>query len=535
MIATFNQIKVLFLSLALPVSVLSVQVKSDQHRYACGQRPINGIGVITSGQSTWPGQFPWHAALYRTKGLGSEYICGGFTIADRIVITAAHCVTAPNGYQVVASTISVRLGLYELLRMTKNTQEHRVERVYRHPNYTASSYKHDIALLLLRTVIEFNDYIQPICLWDQEKYGPGETLVGIVSGWGITEYDTLADDLKSARLPMVSLLECLESDRDLFSQAIFDGMFCAGIANSTNVCNGDSGGAFAVDVNGTWVARGIISFTGLRDSSVTLCKTESLAGFVNIPRYVEWIERMANKDRFVAIEPPEHNSGEKSYSDAVVTPTTIAPTSSISEKKCVEYHSGSKKKSRELSYLAYVSRNFPFMRKIDCFAVLISERFLLARADCHSPRTSQSTYSEGEQFIIVEMEGRALQYEIETFRQHPAFVRNPAENNLALIELNRNVSFHTRFRICSSQIVCLWSRGEFDLGKIFLYSAMNETGKPLMDSVKCFNQLLAPSVMIERDYYHLVGIVVNSTCATIRFIKLEKFIPWIESIVWKSG
>lgn len=232
MIVTFNQIKVLFLSLALPTLVLSIQVKSDQHRYACGQRPINGIGVITSGQSTWPGQFPWHAALYRTKGLGSEYICGGFTIADRIVITAAHCVTAPNGYQVVASTISVRLGLYELLRMTKNTQEHRVERVYRHPNYTASSYKHDIALLLLRTVIEFNDYIQPICLWDQEKYGPGETLVGIVSGWGITEYDTLADDLKSARLPMVSLLECLESDRDLFSQAIFDGMFCAGVANS---------------------------------------------------------------------------------------------------------------------------------------------------------------------------------------------------------------------------------------------------------------------------------------------------------------
>ncbi|XP_021696909.1 transmembrane protease serine 9 [Aedes aegypti] len=527
MTAKFTRINFFFLTITLP-AVLSVQVKSNQHRYACGQRPINGIGVITSGQSTWPGQFPWHAGLYRTKGLGSEYICGGFIITDRFIVTAAHCTTAPNGYQIVPNGISVRLGMYELLSMTKNTQEHRVEKIYRHHNYTTSSYMHDIALLLLRTVVEFNDYIQPICLWEQEKYGPGEGLVGLVSGWGITEYDMLADKLKAARLPMVGVLECLESDRDLFSQAIFDGMFCAGLTNSTNVCNGDSGGAFAININGTWVARGIVSFTGLRDSSVTLCKTESLAGFVNIPRYVKWIEKMVNKDRFVAIEPLAHHSEKTTDSDAT-TSTMIVSSSSISEKKCAQYHSSSETESRELSYLAYVSRNFPFTRKIDCFAVLISERFLLARADCCSPTASQAAYSGKEQFIIVEMEGRALQYEIETFHQHPDFARNPAENNLALIELNRNVS------ISSSQFVCLWTRAELDLGKIFLYSAMNESGKPLMDSAKCFNQLLAPSVMIERGYYHLVGIVVNSTCATIRFIKLQKFIPWIESIVWGRG
>lgn len=57
-------------------------------------------------------------------------------------------------------------------------------------------------------------------------------------------------------------------------------------------------------------------------------------------------------------------------------------------------------------------------------------------------------YVEGEQFIIVEMEGRALQYEIETFYQHPAFARNPAENNLALIELNRNVSYGRTLHTC---------------------------------------------------------------------------------------
>ncbi|XP_062551185.1 transmembrane protease serine 9-like [Armigeres subalbatus] len=528
--ATFTLVELLFLLFPLP-SALSIQVKSDQHRYACGRRPINGVGVITSGQSTWPGQFPWHAALFRTKGLGSEYICGGFIVTDRIVLTAAHCATATNGYQIAPSSVSVRLGLFELLSMTKNTQEHRVERIYRHHDYNASSYRHDIALLLLRTILEFNDYVQPICLWEDGKYGPGDNLVGIVSGWGITEYDMLADELKSARLPMVSVLECLESDRDLFSQAIFDGMFCAGLTNTTNVCNGDSGGAFAIDINGTWAARGIVSFTGLRDSSVTLCKAESLAGFVNIPRYVGWIERMVNKDRFLPIESSSDNSDEKSYSrpNSAVTPTTTTSSISISEKKCVQYHNKSKTKFQELSYLAYVSEGSPFMRKIDCFAVLISERFLLAKADCYSPLASHSTKSGPKQFVIVESEGRALQYRIEGFHRHPSYSHNPSENNLALIELNRDVS------LPSSQFVCLWSRGELDLGKIFLYSAMTDSGRPPStdSSVKCFNQLLAPSIMIERDYYHLVGIVINSTCTTIRFIKLPKFVPWIESIVWK--
>lgn len=43
------------------------------------------------------------------------------------------------------------------------------------------------------------------------------------------------------------------------------------------------------------------------------------------------------------------------------------------------------------------------------------------------------------------MEGQALQYDIENIHQHPDFARNPAENNLALIELKRNVSYGHSF------------------------------------------------------------------------------------------
>lgn len=77
------------------------------------------------------------------------------------------------------------------------------------------------------------------------------------------------------------------------------------------MCNGDSGGAFVVNNNGTWIARGIISFTGIKDGSLALCNPTSFAGFVNIPRYVEWIKKVANMDRFIAVEDTATNSDEQ--------------------------------------------------------------------------------------------------------------------------------------------------------------------------------------------------------------------------------
>ncbi|XP_038106786.1 ovochymase-2 [Culex quinquefasciatus] len=523
---------ILPLQLLLPVIAAALQPKATDLLFRCGQRPANSIGVITAGQSTWPGQFPWHAALYRRQLLGSEYICGGFLVSDRVVVTAAHCVTAPNGYQMVPEALLVRLGVHELLAMSRDGQEHRVERVYRHEEYEGSSYRHDVAVLMLQTVVEFTRFVQPVCLWNVGEFGTGLDLVGTVSGWGLTEYDVLANSLKSARLPMVSYLDCLEKDRDVFAPVLFDGMFCAGLDNGTNVCNGDSGGAFVVNINGTWIARGIISFTGLRESTVTLCNPKSYAGFVNLPRYVEWIEKVANANRFVPIESSTDN-GNVTKND-YPSSESFSATQSINTKKCAQYRNGSGGTGQDLSYLAFVARETPFMRVIDCFAVLISEHFLISTADCRL--ASQAC---PEQFVIIETEGRTLRYGIRNFHQHPKFIASPTENNLALIELERNVS------IPSQQLVCLhdrslWSREELDLAKIILYSAVDVAKQPtppspLMESVNCFDQLLAPSIMVPADgFLHLAGLVVNSTCARIRFIKLYKFIPWIEGIVWKD-
>ncbi|XP_050077392.1 ovochymase-2-like [Anopheles maculipalpis] len=523
------------------------QIDAIASKAICGQRPIATPGTITyANAQSWPGQFPWHVALYRTEQhLSISYACGGFLVGERTVITAAHCVTAPSGYQMVADELIARLGLYDLLTLGRHSQEHRVGKVRRHGNFTLGSPRHDLALLTLRTVVEFGDFVQPICLPVEANALDGVEF-GIVSGWGLTEMDIPARTLRSTVMPVVSFIRCLASDATLFGPILYEGMFCAGWENGTNVCNGDSGGAFVANLNGSWTALGVVSFTGMREDTngpqqPFRCNTESLSGFISIPKYLGWIASVASLEES---EPSRHTITDSN------TPTTASER--ISEQMCQSYRE-SCTGNEDFSYLTSVVRpvhiggtSGRYARLvIDCFAVLISDRFLLAPASCYG--------STAQQFILLEVAGQAVDYRIKTFHQHPNFVNNGPtqdQSNLALIELERKVSLST------CQFVCLWTGGVASEptipDNIFLHSAVNvsagdksiESSEVTSRGNRCYDELLAPRVMQQQQQQQqgldgsrddrLVGIVLERTCTKIRFIKVAPFLGWIERIVWQG-
>jgi secreted trypsin-like serine protease len=53
----------------------------------CGRVAVQPAPLITHGQNTARGQFPWHAALYQSKDINLKYICGGSLIGPKTILT----------------------------------------------------------------------------------------------------------------------------------------------------------------------------------------------------------------------------------------------------------------------------------------------------------------------------------------------------------------------------------------------------------------------------------------------------------------
>lgn len=57
----------------------------------CGVKDANVNERIVGGEEAKPHAWPWQALLYCSNGT-FPYMCGGSLVADKWVITAAHCV-----------------------------------------------------------------------------------------------------------------------------------------------------------------------------------------------------------------------------------------------------------------------------------------------------------------------------------------------------------------------------------------------------------------------------------------------------------
>uniref|UniRef100_A0A182XZM4 Uncharacterized protein n=1 Tax=Anopheles stephensi TaxID=30069 RepID=A0A182XZM4_ANOST len=460
--------------------VIHRQIDAIASKPICGQRPIATPGTITYAPSqSWPGQFPWHIALYRTEQhLSISYACGGFLVGERTVITAAHCVTAPSGYQMTADELIVRLGLYDLLTLGRQSQEHRVGKIHRHGNFTLGSPRHDLALLTLRTVVEFGDFVQPICLPVDETTLDGVKF-GVVSGWGLTEMDTPARILRWTTMPVVSFFRCLESDSTLFGPVLYEGMFCAGWGNGTNVCNGDSGGAFVANLNGSWTALGVVSFTGVREDingpqQPFRCNTESLSGFISLPKYLDWIASVALLE--------EDNSSSR-----VVTDSNISTTSSVRISEQTHQFVLLEVAGQAVDYRIKTSHRHPNFVN-------------------NGPTQDQSNLA------LIELERKVS---LSTC-QFVCLWTGAVESEPTLPD---NIFLYSAVNV---------SAGDKSI----------ESPEVTSRGSRCYDELLAPRVMQQQQGLdgsrddRLVGIVLERTCTKIRLIKVAPFLDWIERIVW---
>lgn len=230
--------------------------------------------------------FPWQVLFWNPRA-------GGALIDEYWVLTAAHVVeTNQNPEMYVGSTSLTSTKL-------KNAQMLIADRVFIHPGWetledpeTRTNFDNDIALVRLKDPVKMGLTVSPICLpGASSEYSPSVGDLGLISGWGKTEHNSIVIKLRGAKVPIAPLLKCQEVKGknpkvNVNTYVFTDNMICAGGEKGIDSCEGDSGGALAVqdpnEKKPKFYVAGLVSWG-------PQCGTYGL--YTRVRNYIDWIKK----------------------------------------------------------------------------------------------------------------------------------------------------------------------------------------------------------------------------------------------------
>ncbi|KAM8903303.1 LOW QUALITY PROTEIN: transmembrane protease serine 5 [Spinachia spinachia] len=219
----------------------------------CGTRAK--LPRIIGGVEATLGRWPWQVSLYYSN----RHTCGGSIITSQWVVTAAHCVHNYRLPQVSSWVVYAGIVTRSSAKMSQHIG-YAVEKIIYNKNYNHRSHDSDIALMKLRTPLNFSDTTRPVCL-PQYNYDLPVGTQCWISGWGYTQPDGVhsPDTLKEAPVPIISTKKCNSSC--MYNGEITPRMLCAGYTEGkVDACQGDSGGPLVCQDDNVWRLVGVVSW-----------------------------------------------------------------------------------------------------------------------------------------------------------------------------------------------------------------------------------------------------------------------------------
>ncbi|KAG5669399.1 hypothetical protein PVAND_017286 [Polypedilum vanderplanki] len=233
---------------------------------------------IVNGDLARIGQFPHQVLKFMQASNGGWFFCGGSIIGAHWVLTAAHCVLHRVNVEIYAGLID-RAATAEYFSGTLSSLAFRI-----HPEYNEAFLDHDIALIEIISPIPLVGNVRQIPL--PRRQDATTSVVGLqatASGFGATFAGGPGSQfLRYWEQPIAPDSVCLS----YYAPGWFlpDQNICMDTSSGRAVCQGDSGGAISVEVNGRRGVFGIVSFVAAAG-----CDRGFPEVYVKVTAYLDWI------------------------------------------------------------------------------------------------------------------------------------------------------------------------------------------------------------------------------------------------------
>ena len=262
---------------------------------------------VIGGRDTTSLAHPWQIALHTRY---SGHLCGASLISKRVILTAAHCVDVFG-----ASDLRIKAASPTgEQRRLKNLP--RVKEVIIHPGFDPKNLaSDDIALIILRSDVSFNNYLKPIKVITEQNTdvlleNHFRDLPGIMmsTGWGSREtpgrFPVHSNILQEVNVRAVGVTktdlhddlfrDMLTADYNMNNDIIdfiqindSNVLLTKGEVAETGNCVGDSGGPLVYYEEGKEPL--LIGITSYAVGGKEVCK--GLVGFTNIQGYQGWLSQ----------------------------------------------------------------------------------------------------------------------------------------------------------------------------------------------------------------------------------------------------
>lgn len=244
---------------------------------------------------------PWHVGVYSDLARRGrfEQVCAGTILTSRLVLSAVSCFWNADAKRLHSVNNRFMVATGKNFRAADADEPLPVQWIaisnVRHmPHYAdaAGFYSANVALLVLRDVIEFRRHVVPICV---DLFSPAIVEVGRparVAGW--TRSAQAAEsraELRVVDVPTVTFEECREALQPNYTRFLTTEKFCAGLpTEGHSLCHGDTGAGLV-----TWNTKQGGKFTFQLLGLVTTvqpdfaCASERLTAVTNVHDYDDWI------------------------------------------------------------------------------------------------------------------------------------------------------------------------------------------------------------------------------------------------------